>query len=636
MQLSDPGGLRRFHVEAELARGGMGAVFAVQDQATGRRVALKRLAPSAPPRAAALFEHEYYVLSSLKHPRIIEVYEYGIDAEGPYYTMELLEGSDLRELSPMEPVQACRYLRDVASSLALLHARRLLHRDVSPRNVRTAPGGKCKLIDFGALAAFGASEDIVGTPPAIAPEALAGQSLDQRTDLYALGALGYFLLTGRHAYAARSVNALPDAWATQLAPPSQLVHGLPKELDALVMSLLSLDMLGRPSSAAEVIERLNTIAGFEPEYDEQVARSYFVGTRLVERDRELERARRRLMRTKKSQGSVLFIEGAAGMGKTRLLTDITLRAQLLGLTTLRVDAEQHVEPLELARALVQQALRLTPRAARAAFAPAAGTLRLVWPENLPELEAPAEPASDEARKQAGQSTPSLLESCFLDLAQRQPLLIAVDNVESADAPSASLLLSLARHCQKQPLMLVLSAQQSAQHSAAVRGIAEGARRVTLSSLSERGTLDLMRAAFGDVSHVKRTAKRLYDATQGHPQHCMQLLEQWLSAGLIRYVGGRFSLPLEIPATQLTPFEGVVRARLAHCGADALWVARALSQLSEPVAFDGFVAFADKSMPQRQVFSAIDELLRAEVLSQGQHGLRFTHFLLRRAAGPRAR
>jgi len=630
--LSDVSALRRFHVETELARGGMGAVYCVVDQASGRRMALKRLSPAAPARAAALFEHEFYVLSSLKHPRIIEVYEYGIDGDGPYYTMELLEGSDLRELSPMDAHKACRYLRDVASSLALLHARRLLHRDVSPRNVRTSTDGSCKLIDFGALASFGTSDDIVGTPPSIAPEALAGQTLDQRTDLYALGSLAYFLLTGRHAYAARSVSALPDAWATQLAPPSQLVPGIPKELDALVLSLLSLEMLGRPSGAAEVIDRLNAIAGLAPEHDEQVARSYFVGTQLVEREYELERARRRLSRARKGRGSVVLIEGAAGVGKTRLLTDITLRAQLSGLTTFRVDAALHGEPLEVARALVQQALRLLPRTTRAVLTPIETALMRAWPIELPELEAAPEPCTEEVRKQAAGALPGLLEPCFVELSRRHPLLIAVDNVEDADPPSASLLLSLSRHCRREHMLLVLSAELSQRaRSAAVRGMAEGATRIGLSALSERGTLELVRAAFGDVPHVKRTAKRLYDATDGHPQHCMQLLTQWVSDGLIRYVSGSFSLPMEIPQSQLVPFERVAQERLSHCAPQALWLAHALSLMSEPVAFETCVAFAQSHLPERQVYGAIDELLRAEILTQGAHGLRFGSTLLRNAA-----
>src|SRR5215831_14082085 len=85
----------RFQIVAELARGGMGVVFSAVDRWSGRLVALKRLLPGSGARMTSLLEREFHVLSSLRHPRIIDVYEYGVDSEGPFYTMELLAGSDL-------------------------------------------------------------------------------------------------------------------------------------------------------------------------------------------------------------------------------------------------------------------------------------------------------------------------------------------------------------------------------------------------------------------------------------------------------------------------------------------------------------------------------------------------------------
>jgi serine/threonine protein kinase len=190
--------------------------------------------------------------------------------------MELLDGSDLRELAPIGYRRACRYIRDVASSLGLLHARRLLHRDLSPRNVRVTSDERCKLIDFGGLRGFGIPHLVVGTPPCVPPEALHHAQLDQRSDLYALGALAYFLLTGRHAYPAREMAVLPDAWRMHPRPPSVVVAALgredlaavPSDLDELVMGLLTLNPLGRPATAAEVIDRLTLIGGLDRESDE--------------------------------------------------------------------------------------------------------------------------------------------------------------------------------------------------------------------------------------------------------------------------------------------------------------------------------------------------------------------------------
>src|SRR5262245_8004194 len=158
----------RYHLLGQLGRGGMGSVHRARDEASGHIVAFKQLSSSLAGNkrktVEALFEREYHTLVRLKHPRIIEVFDYGFTGDGPYYTMELLDGQDLQQLSPLPYREACRHLRDVASSLALIHAHRLVHRDISPRNVRLTPDGRAKLIDFGALTAFGPASDVVGTP----------------------------------------------------------------------------------------------------------------------------------------------------------------------------------------------------------------------------------------------------------------------------------------------------------------------------------------------------------------------------------------------------------------------------------------------------------------------------------------
>src|SRR5688572_9225906 len=175
--------VHRYRVIAKLARGGLGTIYRAHDEVTGREVALKRLrtdsvAERHHQRVAIAFEREYFTLAQIAHPRVIQVYDYGVDAEGPYYTMELLGGTDLREKAPLPWRAVCTVLQDVSSSLALLHSRHLLHRDLSPRNVRCTDDGHAKLIDFGAMAPFGPIAHLAGTPAYMAPEAVYGQSLD--------------------------------------------------------------------------------------------------------------------------------------------------------------------------------------------------------------------------------------------------------------------------------------------------------------------------------------------------------------------------------------------------------------------------------------------------------------------------
>src|ERR1700677_364974 len=359
----------RYVVEEELASGGMGIVYRVHDRSTGEKRALKRLKSDATAHRYLVeaFEREYQVLAGIDHPRIIRVYDYAVDTVGPYYTMELLQGQDMRHAAPLPYRLACRCLRDVATSLALLHARRLLHRDLSPRNVRVTSDGHCKLIDFWALSSFGNLSLVVGTAPAIPPEALSGAPLDQRSDLYSLGALAYWMFTGTHASPAHRFEELETFWKTPPAPPSTLAPDLPPQLDELVLSLLSLDPRARPASAAEVISRLNTVADLAAEDAddvERLAESFLLTPRFVGRSEALDHVRRSIEALSQGRGGALRIKAVAGMGRTRLLEEIGVRAQVAGAGVVRVDASTYRDWSGTARALPLRLLDSQPRVAR--------------------------------------------------------------------------------------------------------------------------------------------------------------------------------------------------------------------------------------------------------------------------------
>src|SRR5688572_22493781 len=134
----------RYVVRAELGRGGMGVVYRVEDRQSRKEVALKRLVvPEKRGWKSALlhFRQEFHTVAGLEHPAIVRVHDFGVDDGGPYYTMELLAGGDLIQAGLLDLRSSCRVLRDVASALAFLAARGLLHRDLSMRNVHLGDGG---------------------------------------------------------------------------------------------------------------------------------------------------------------------------------------------------------------------------------------------------------------------------------------------------------------------------------------------------------------------------------------------------------------------------------------------------------------------------------------------------------------
>lgn len=620
----------RYRIEAKLARGGMGAVYSAIDESSGRRVALKRLLRRAKGHADRLFEHEFHTLSQLKHPRIIEVYEYGVDEQGAYYTMELLDGADLRDLSPLPYREACRHLRDVASSLALLHARRLLHRDISPRNVRLTSDGRAKLIDFGALATFGISERVVGTVPGVPPEALLGLELDQRSDLYSFGSLCYWLLTKHHAYPARELWLLPSLWGEgPPRPPSEWEPGIPPELDDLVLRLLSQDPLSRPTSAADVIERLEIIAELESEETLEVSASYLINPKLVGRERELSKLRSVLDRLKAGRSRAVLVEGPGGVGKTRLLSEIGLQAQIQGAVVVRVDAEAQQGPYAATRALCLSLFAKLPEVAARAAQPVAPVLAHFSPQIAERLKVDRLAQLPRDRGERRIRLQGALVDWIVGVARESPLVFIVDNVQAADESSLALLATLPKVAQKSPIALLLAqrTEEAGHASRTLQSVREASMRIPLCELSQTQTAELVTALFGDVHQAGRLGKWLYERTAGQPMHCLAFARQLIDLNLVTYAKGAWVLPLEL-SDEAVPGDvpSIFERQLSHLSPRASELAANLSVERRPISLEQCLVLS--GMTKNDAFSALTELVSRGVLVAAGDAYRFNHDGLR--------
>lgn len=625
----------RYVVQKELASGGMGAVFQVLDRLTGEQRALKRVSLNTDRSGAAIeaLKREYQVLASLDHPRIIRVFDYGIDESGPYYTMELLDGQDLRQAAPVPYRQACRYLRDVATSIALLHARRLLHRDLSPSNVRIAADGHCKLLDFGALSPFGFTPVIVGTPPFVAPEALAGASLDQRADLYSLGALAYWMLTGRHAFSVRRMDELPDAWLKPPPPPSARVHGIPESLDTLVLSLLRKDPLARPASAAEVIARLNVIGELSAEKtgEAELADSFLLNPRFTGREKELNELQSATDGALRGHGDAIRIEAASGMGRTRLLEEVGVRAQLSGATVVRVDASMYRQLHGASRAIVLRLFEALPARAREIGVRYRHNLSALGSEVADRLPA----QSTQPPKVERDGKPEIarpLDGFVVEIARTRPLVLEIDNVEYADDSSLGFVAALARICREHPILVVVTERTQREEGSRVGldALRHHSRRIELAGLRSEETLELVRSLFGDAPNVQRFAEWLHDRTAGSPLHAVEIARQLVAKQVIRYSGGLWTLPLDRPDAELNAALGdALSIRIAALGADARALAECLSLQRESPTFKLCRLLSDGA-DDREVLLRLDELARTDVLYPEADGYRFSSTAVREA------
>ncbi len=263
---------RSYRIESILGEGGMGVVYRALHPTLGRAVALKKLPKAAEPDHAARFVREVRATAELVHPNIVRLLDCGVSADGePFYTMELLEGFTLHALVSAEgalPLARASYLvRDAARALETAHTRGLVHRDVKPENLFVASeGGEhdvVKLLDFGiaktllgdgSLTAEGA---LLGTPRYMAPEQAVGESVDPRTDVYALGAVLYFALAGRAPVEDPSVFAVLAAHAAGTIVPLDRVRAdVPPDLLAVVTRCLSTDREARFATAGALADAL--------------------------------------------------------------------------------------------------------------------------------------------------------------------------------------------------------------------------------------------------------------------------------------------------------------------------------------------------------------------------------------------
>lgn len=575
----------RYRLQEELGRGGMGSVFRALDEGTGRSVALKLL--RSPQQAQRqLFRREFQTLAKLVHPCVIRVFDHGADDAGHlYYTMELLAGRDLAAAAPLPWRVACEALRDVATSLALLHSQKLVHRDINPRNVRLSDEGRAKLLDFGALSPFGIPSELVGTPTCIAPEALRGEPLDARADLFSFGVVAYWALTGRIPYAVRSFDDAEMAWRKQPLPPSAHVTNTPAGLDELIVSLLSIEASGRPTSAADVIDRLGALSALDDEPLWSIAESHVSSATLVGRDRELRALEDVLTAASGGHGTLVCVNGESGTGKTRLLRELVIQAQLKEFATIQLAADEHCEVEALLQKLVVGLRECAPRETLASpMVRAPNVARL----SGASLSAPAEEAAASSGDRFEHERPlrAQLEVARLvaQVASQRALLITIDDADKLSGPACALLPILAQTALDHTLVVAATrASVASDGNDPLKVLGEA---IALSDLDEAALDSLLQNIFGDAPNRARVGAWLQRSTSGNPGRVRDALLHLLDKRIVRYGGGAWLLPSELSEVQLPEAPGAAAAsELAKLRAPTRELLRTLALHHGPLSVD---------------------------------------------------
>jgi hypothetical protein len=264
--------LGQYTLQQKIGQGAMGIVYRASHALLRRPTAIKLLAPAKNSDAdLRRFEREVQLTASLTHPNTIAIYDFGRSPDGVfYYAMEYVDGISLEELvrreGPQPAARVIHLLRQASGALEEAHRVGLIHRDVKPANLMVCTRGGApdtlKVLDFGLVKPLGGGADslsavdvAVGTPLYMSPEAIdAPAAVDARSDLYALGAVGYFLLTGTPVFPGKTAVAICSRHLGEAPePPSRRLGApVPADLEAVILRCLAKNPADRPASAAEL------------------------------------------------------------------------------------------------------------------------------------------------------------------------------------------------------------------------------------------------------------------------------------------------------------------------------------------------------------------------------------------------
>jgi hypothetical protein len=272
-----------YRLADRIGSGGMGEVWRAYQRLLARPAAIKLIHPGrgsnggeSSATAIARFRREAQAAASLRSPHSIQLYDFGVTRDGRFYlVMELLEGIDLetliRRFGPQPPSRVVHLLLQACESLAEAHASGLVHRDIKPANLHLCRLGLAydfvKVLDFGlakrgsgesAQTLLTAPETTTGTPAYMPPELASGDSVDGRSDLYSLGCVGYFLLTGKLVFEGENAlrMILQHIQNEPVAPSIRSGLPIPAELDRVILHCLAKDPTARPASATALAEEL--------------------------------------------------------------------------------------------------------------------------------------------------------------------------------------------------------------------------------------------------------------------------------------------------------------------------------------------------------------------------------------------
>ncbi|MCS6871871.1 MAG: serine/threonine-protein kinase, partial [Anaerolineae bacterium] len=327
----------RYSLIRRIGEGGMGVVFEAEDRLNGRLVALKCLKARSEQDYSDTYHRqqlarEFQILAGLRHPHIISVLDFGYDSDlQPYFTMPLLQGAKniLSVASGRMLYGKVRLLIETLQALNYLHRHGILHLDLKPNNILVEPNGRTRVLDFGIATEISHKPETSGTLEYMSPEALSGQAVSYAADLYAVGVIAYQIFSGRHPFVANSIAQLIYKVLTEPVDSEPL--DAPLAIRQIIVRLLAKKPEERYPSACDAMMAFYEAIQAVPSEPRSLRESVIQSPKFVGREAELKTFDEAIAQALAGRGSAWLIGGESGVGKSRLLDEVRIRALVKGM-----------------------------------------------------------------------------------------------------------------------------------------------------------------------------------------------------------------------------------------------------------------------------------------------------------------